>query len=258
MALIGSITPTKPPIKDGLVFNVSSFDPDSYPGASGIRYWECTESGIIGVHTTTTNDSPTGNQDPTTITDTDIGTVFSFSGGMNPSSGWWRFPSTVFPTGSAARTYNVWLNYDVVSGNHAFGGQDGTPTWASHSTGTAYLFANRGTGYEIVGHGFDQESGYSEATGHIDKWINLVVTNDANQLKFYRNGIEIGTPIDSTSFNTPQTNFFIGRGWSKSDIAGEVCRIAHWSVYDRMLEDSEVVLLHGWMMQWIKDNDHSY
>jgi len=223
-------------VTSGLIFDVYSYVTSSYSGTGNT--WTSLTGSHVGVSTTSTGtNSPTANKAPTVINDADAGNVFDFSGGLNPTSGWFRFSPTIFPSGDLARTYNVWVKYDAINLNNAIGGQDGTPTWAGHNTASAFLLLERGAGYEIIGHGYDKNTSWNETvTG---TWLNICVSYDSSTLRFYRNNVLIAT-VAAGAFNTANTNFFIGRGWSKSDLAGIDGKIAHFSVYNRGLSAAEV------------------
>tara|TARA_Y100000310_G_scaffold61164_1_gene56466 strand:- start:310 stop:1077 length:768 start_codon:yes stop_codon:yes gene_type:complete len=233
----------KPSVTKGLLFNVSSFDTESYGGAG--RYWKCTVSGELGVCTTNKSDTLTANKDPEIIIDPYAGIVFDIRGSntvYDPPSGWWHWDggTSTFPHDDEARTYSTWVKLDTVNSCNAFGGQDGNPTWGSgHDTASAFGFVERGDGYEIIGHGYDKKSDWSEGT--TGRWLNLVASYDSSDLYFYRNGEYIGT-VSCGAFDTAQNNFFIGRGWSKSDLQAMDGQVAHWSIWDRALSAREVNL----------------
>jgi hypothetical protein len=223
------------PVVDELMFNVESYNTASYPGSGSV--WTDTINGLQGSSTTDHNTPPNSTNTPTLVSDAP-GPVFDFNGGFSPTTGWFRFPTTNMPWKNHARTYNVWVKFDVINSNNFIGGQDGTPTWGgSHNTASAYGLVERGAGYEIIGHGYDKSTGYHESTA--GSWINICVTYDSSTMVWYRNGTLIAS-VGAGGWNTAQTNFFIGRGWSKDDITALDGKIAHWSIYSRHLTAAEV------------------
>ena len=227
-------------VTTGLMFGVESWNPDCISNTSDGTITDFVGS-KVGYATNQRSDSPSNNVSPQMVLDgADVGNVWNFNGGNTPD--WWiSFPDVSgFPSGSAARTYSCWFKADSVTLN-ALGGQDGSPTWTnggSLTTASAYMLCERGSGWEITGHGYDQHIGVSETATNV--WVNIVAADDGSTLRYYRNGSLIGS-IASTGFNTNSTNFFIGRHWSKEDLAGINGKISSFYVWNRGLSASEAL-----------------
>jgi len=243
----GQVQFSPPPtasVTSSLMFAVESWNPDCISSTTDGTITDII-GGKTGYATNQRSNSPTNNVSPQMVTDgADVGDVWNFNGGNTPD--WWiSFPDVSgFPTGSAARTYSVWFKADSVTLG-ALGGQDGNPQWTNGGNlnqASAYILCERGNGWEITGHAYDQYIGvYETAT---NAWVNIVAADDGSTLRFYRNGSLIGS-VSSTGFNTNGTNFFIGRHWSKEDLAGINGQISSFYVWSRGLSATEVSTIYN-------------
>ena len=211
-----------------------------------------------GIWTTTTNDSPSP-ASPTMNNLTRDGVTFQtwdFSGGTgSPASGWIRFDASSgvhFAGGANSFSSMWWVAHDNGASDWCLGGSDGSPTWQGHSTATAAINCHRGNEWEYLGHSFDHSIVYGSVTatggehGNANsEWVNYFYVATAGNWKLYRNGILMG----QTNYNgksTANTNYFVGRGWSKNDVTalnGKISWNAYWN--GRALTQTEVSNIYG-------------
>ncbi len=239
-----------------------SLDVQSFNGASSssgtATVTNLAPSGTTnGTWTTNTSNNPSAgsaNMVNVTRNGKDIPS-WDFSGGNDPSSGWIHFNgnATDFPGGSASFSCMWWVAHDNAPNDFGLGGQDGTPTWTGTggiNNASAAINSHRGGQHEFLGHGFDQRAGGGEGAASNTEWSCLVYTVSGSEFKIYRNGVLLGSTTYSGK-NTANTNFFIGRSWSKQDLTGIDGKIA-WTAYwkNTILTQAEVTQI------W--DQTHKY
>ena len=204
-----------------------------------------------GIWTTTSSDSPSA-ASPTMNNLTRDGVTFQtwdFAGGNTPSSGWIRFDAgnvAHFASGATPFSAMWWVAHDDAASDWCLGGSDGSPTWQGHSTATAAINCHRGQEWEYLGHSFDHSITYGSVTAtggdHANansEWINYFYCCDNSGWTLYRNGVQMGS-VTYSGKNTANTNYFVGRGWSKSDVPGINGKIS-WNAYwrNRVLTGAE-------------------
>ena len=230
-----------------LSLDVQSFNPGS-SSSNTATVTNLAPSGTTnGVWTTNQSNNPSaGSANMVTVTRNSKSIpAWDFSGGFNPSSGWIHFNgnSTDFPGGSASFSCMWWVAHDNAAADWGLGGQDGSPTWTNTNNinnATAAINSKRGGQHEFLGHGFDQRAGGGEGAPSNDEWVCLVYVVSGTEFKIYRNGMLLGSTTYSGK-NTANTNFFIGRSWSKEDLEGVDGKIA-WTAYwkNTLLTQSEI------------------
>ena len=250
----GPAPQTLPTIQDlglnaNLTLDVQSFNPSSSSSSSRIVNNLAPAGNLTsGTWTTQRSNNPTtGSANMVTVSRNGVDIdAWDFGGGNTPSTGWIHFAggdSTNFPGGTASFSCMWWVAHDNAETDWGLGGQDGSPTWTSGgalSTASAAINSHRGDQWEFLGHGFDQRAGLGESTTSHAEWVNYVYTVSDTQFRIYRNGMLMGNTSYSGK-NTQNTNFFIGRSWSKEDLGGVDGKIA-WTAYwkNQILSQSEV------------------
>ena len=232
-----------------LTLDVQSFNPASSNANTRIVTNLAPAGNLTsGTWTTERSNSPTtGSANMVTVSRNGVDIdAWDFPGGNTPSTGWIHFAggdTNTFPGGSASFSCMWWVAHDNAETDWGLGGQDGTPTWTgggSLNTASAAINSHRVDQWEFLGHGFDHRAGGGESTVSHSEWVNYVYTVSNTEFRIYRNGLLMG----STSYagkNTANTNFFIGRSWSKEDLAGVDGKIA-WTAYwkNQLLSQAEV------------------
>lgn len=245
---------TQPTIQDlglnaNLTLDVQSFNPASSNTNTRIVTNLAPAGNLAsGTWTTQRSDNPTtGSANMVTVSRNGVDIdAWDFPGGNTPASGWIHFDggdSTNFPGGSASFSCMWWVAHDAAETDWGLGGQDGTPTWTSGgalTTASAAINSHRNDQWEILGHGFDQRFDGGESTLSHSEWVNYVYTVSGTEFRLYRNGMLMGN-ITYSGKSTANTNFFIGRSWSKEDISGVDGKIA-WTAYwkNQILSQAEV------------------
>ena len=199
-----------------------------------------------GIWTNTQSDSPSQASGPTMNNLARDGVTFQtwdFSGGTgSPASGWIRFDANSgahFAGGSNTFSAMWWVAHDNATSDWCLGGSDGSPTWQGHNTATAAINCHRGNEWEYLGHSFDHSITYGSVTAtggdHANantEWVNYFYVASSSEWKLYRNGVLMGTNTWNSGKNTANTNYFVGRGWSKNDVTainGKVSWNAYWN-----------------------------
>ena len=230
-----------------LSLDVQSFNAASSSSGSSTVVNLAPNGSTNGTWTTDQSNNPSaGTASMTTVTRNNKSIpAWDFNGGFNPSSGWIHFNgnSTDFPGGSASFSCMWWVAHDNAAADWGLGGQDGSPTWTNTNNinnATAAINSKRGGQHEFLGHGFDQRAGGGEGAPSNDEWVCLVYVVSGTEFKIYRNGMLLGSTTYSGK-NTANTNFFIGRSWSKEDLEGVDGKIA-WTAYwkNTLLTQSEI------------------
>ena len=199
-------------------------------------------SSHIGGWTNQRSNSPSYNQAPTYDT-SDGFRAWRVYSGTTPTK-WIHFNggSTWF-VGGAANCANMYW-YKVGSSNNTgdwhMGGQDGTPTWtggSSHNTGSAGMVGVRGSQFERIGHGFDiRTSNTTTGNGLVTAggsavWHCTIWSFESNgRLTVFHDGVQVGQSPTNSGMNQANTNYFVGRSWSKEDLNGMDGYIA-WGAY---------------------------
>tara|TARA_B100000131_G_C18086879_1_gene600551 strand:- start:65 stop:1393 length:1329 start_codon:yes stop_codon:yes gene_type:complete len=241
----------------GLTLDIQSFNSVSSSTSTGVvtnlAPFQAGSGGgpASGIWTTSQNDSPS-TVGPNMTNLTRDGVTFqtwNFTGGNTPAGGWIRFDANNvahFASGATPFSAMWWVAHDDAASDWCLGGSDGTPTWQGHNSATAAINCHRNQQWEYLGHSFDHKFSYGSVTAtggdHANansEWVNYFYCCNNNGWTLYRNGVEMG----STSYNgknTANTNYFIGRGWSKSDVPGVDGKMS-WAAYwrNRVLTGAE-------------------
>ena len=230
---------------NGCAFEWKGFDTDSQPG-SGNSAYNLRDTSHVGSWTNQQSNSPSANQSPSIATIGGVRCCQVFSG-TNPSK-WLHFSgsSTYFNGGTGAISNMWWLyNNSSASGDYHWGGQDGTPNWTNGggiTNATAGMNGIRGSQWEFIGHGFDQRMGSSSDTQHrlqTGGWQLIIMCADNEGCMTYVDGELDGYNHFNGGKNTANTNFFIGRSWSKEDLNGMAGYIAWVASWKKMLTEAD-------------------
>ena len=199
-------------------------------------------SNHVGGWTSDRSNSPSHNQPPTYDT-SDGFRAWRVYNGTTPTK-WIHFNggSTWFVGGAADCTNMYWYKVGSSSnvGDWHMGGQDGSPNWTSgsaHSNGSAGMVGVRGSQFERIGHGFDRRAGTTTSgnglvtTGGSAVWHCTIWSFQSNgNLNVFHDGVQVGQSGAGGSMNQSNSNYFVGRSWSKEDLNGMDGYIA-WGAY---------------------------
>ncbi|MBU2437483.1 MAG: DUF2341 domain-containing protein, partial [Candidatus Omnitrophica bacterium] len=112
--------------------------------------------------------------------------------------------STSFPTGTGARSLELWFKAANLSGNIVLAGYGGQA-----ANNTFYLVYIGSTQKLYVGNIGGGDTPGTSQTISTNVWYHAVITYDGNIAKIYLNGYEEGSAV--RSFSTTLTNFGIGQ-----------------------------------------------
>ncbi len=225
-------------------FEWKGFDTTSQP--SGSNAVNLRDTSHTGKWTSNQSNSPSGNQNATITTVNGVRCCQVYSG-TNPTK-WLHFSgsSTYFNGGSGAISTMWWLyNNQNVTGDFHWGGQDGTPNWTNGgglNTASAGMNGIRGNQWEFIGHNFDKRMGSSTDTQHRARtgiWQLVIMCADSEGCMTYVDGELDGYNHYNSGKNTANTNFFIGRSWSKEDLQGMAGYIAWVASWKKMLTEAD-------------------
>ena len=208
-------------------------------------------SNHVGGWTSQRSNSPSHNQNPTYDT-SDGFRAWRVYSGTTPTK-WIHFNggSTWFVSNAADHTNMYWykVGSSSNSGDWHMGGQDGTPTFTGTSNltnGTAGMVGVRGSQFERIGHGFDIRAGSTTSgnglvtTGGSAVWHCTIWSFEANgRLTVFHDGVQVGQSGTSGGMNQTNTNYFVGRSWSKEDLNGMDGYVAWGSYWKRTLSSTE-------------------
>jgi hypothetical protein len=180
-------------------------------------------------------------------TDTDI-SYSSANGKINDGAGFNGSTSYItqgannFPTGSAARTFNMWvkLNNQPISGHLGTFLMYGNA--ANENMQSVGVYNNSGSYYIAYnGYGDDYNELYTLSTS---TYYMITATFDGTTAKLYVNGSQLGTGSNQSSWNTSaSTNYYLGsQGGSDYMLDGSLDEVAVWS---RVLSGSEISQLYN-------------
>ena len=208
-------------------------------------------SNHIGGWTNTRSNNPGHNQSPTYDT-SDGFRAWRVYSSTTPTK-WIHFNggSTWFVGGAADCTNMYWYKVGGSSngGDWHMGGQDGTPTWTGGTNitnGTAGMVGVRGSQFERIGHGFDIRAGSTTSgnglvtTGGSAIWHCTIWSFESNgRLTVFHDGVQVGQSGTSSGMNQANTNYFVGRSWTKEDLNGMDGYIAWGAYWKRTLSSTE-------------------
>jgi len=213
---------------------------------SGNQVYNVRDQSHIGQWTNQQSNSPSANQSPTYNTSAGVRGWQVYQG--NAPTKWLRFSggSTWFIGGAADHSYMIWLRSPHNNtGDWHVGGQDGTPTWTSgggHTNATAGMYGVRSSQWERIGHGYDLKFG--NATTHLStgsSWQCIIFTCQSNgQIDLYYDGTLVASSGTNSGMSQANTNFFLGRSWSKGDLSGMGGYVAWNAYWKRELTPSQI------------------
>ena len=225
-------------------FEWKGFDTTSQPtGSSAVNLRDTNHTGRW---TNNQSNNPSANQNASIATISGVRCCQVFSG-TNPSKWLWFSGSSTYFNGGTGAISNMWWLYNNTntSGEFQWGGQDGTPNWTnggSLNTASAGMNGIRGSQWEFLGHSFDNRMGSSTDTQHravTGKWQLIIMCADNEGCMTYVDGELDGYNNFNGGKNTANTNFFIGRSWSKEDLQGMSGYIAWVASWKKMLTEAD-------------------
>lgn len=229
---------------NGCAFEWKAFDTTSQP--SGSSAVNLRDTNHTGRWTNNQSNNPSANQNATIATVSGVRCCQVYNGN-NPSKWlWFSGSSTYFNGGSGAISTMWWLyNNMSASGDYHWGGQDGSPNWTNGgniTNATAGMNGIRGSQWEFIGHGFDNRMGSTTDTQHrlqTGGWQLVIMCADGEGCMTYVDGELDGYNHYNSGKNTANTNFFIGRSWSKEDLSGMSGYIAWVASWKKMLTEAD-------------------
>ena len=231
-------------ITENCTFEWKGFDTTSQPtGSSAVNLRDTNHTGRW---TNDQSNNPSANQNATITTVSGVRCCQVYSG-LNPSKWLWFSGSSTYFNGGSNAISNMWWIYNNqnVTGDYHWGVQDGTPNWTNTgnlTNGTAGMNGVRGSQWEFHGHGFDKRMADSNYTQHrllFGKWQLVIICADSEGCMTYVDGELDGYNHYNSGKNTANTNFFIGRAWSKEDLNGMAGYIAWVASWKKMLTEAD-------------------
>ena len=168
---------------------------------------------------------------------------------FNGSTQYVNMGSTQQPTRSQGFSFNVWINFDSLSGWQTMVGQDRVT-----AGGRGAFYLQKATDGDTSGDGTSNTvcikivdtSGnaiYAEDTATVTTgtWYNFVGTVSSTELKLYRNGSLITTNSDSTAMDATTGNMLAGAGYFADAVVDYVNgKMPIVQYFDRVLTADEV------------------
>ena len=231
-------------VTENCTFEWKGFDTTSQPtGSSAVNL---RDTNHVGRWTNDQSNNPSANQNATISTVSGVRCCQVYSG-TNPSKWLWFSGSSTYFNGGSNGISNMWWIYNNqnTGGDYHWGGQDGTPNWTNGgglNTASAGMNGVRGGQWEFLGHGFDKRMGDSNDTQHrllLGKWQLVIMCADSEGCMTYIDGELDGYNHYNSGKNTANTNFFIGRAWSKEDLNGMAGYIAWCASWKKMLTEAD-------------------
>lgn len=206
-----------------------------------------------GSGVTWTDDSGESN-DATLINSPTYSTVNLGLFDFNGSTQYVNMGSTQQPTRSQGFSFNVWVNFDSLTGWQTMIGQD---TSAAISRGSFYL--QKATDGATGGDGTSNTvrmmivdssntSIYAEDTTTVTTgvWYNFTGTVSSTDVKLYKNGALVSTTNDSTAMAPTTGDMLAGAGWFNNAIVDYVNgKMPIVQYYNKVLTADEVLALYG-------------
>ena len=233
-----------PGLSENCTFEWKAFDTTSQPtGSSAVNLRDTNHTGRW---TNDQSDNPSANQNATITTVSGVRCCQVYSG-ANPTKWLWFSGSSTYFNGGSGAISNMWWIYNNqnTDGDYHWGGQDGTPTWTNTgnlNNASAGMNGVRGGQWEFLGHGFDKRMGDSNDTQHrvlLGKWQLVIICADSEGSMTYVDGELDGYNNYNSGKNTANTNFLIGRSWSKEDLQGMAGYIGWVASWKKMLTESD-------------------